>query len=141
LVLSACLAIVAFSPFVALTLAALLVGGGVWTLSITLFNINIQLSAPRWVAGRALAAFQAAIAGGIAIGSWFWGEVADILSVSGAVALSGGAIAATAALRFVLRLPEVSALGKDEVPLADEIDVALNLSGRSGPVIVEIEYH
>ncbi|MET0248197.1 MAG: MFS transporter [Sphingobium sp.] len=140
LILGACLAVVAFSSSLALTLAALLAGGVVWTLSITLFNINIQLAAPRWVAGRALAAFQAAIAGGIAIGSWLWGEVADLLSVSGAVALSAAAIAGTAALRFALRLPDVSAIGKDEVLLDDQIDVALDLSGRSGPVIVEIEY-
>lgn len=139
LLLGGCLMIVAFSPYTPLTFAALLAGGVVWTLSITLFNINIQLSAPRWVAGRALAAFQAAIAGGIAIGSWFWGEVADHLSVSAAIALSATALAATAGLRFLLRLPDVSPLNKEEV-LLGEVDVALALSGRSGPVIVEIEY-
>ena len=41
--------------------------------AVTLFNIGVQLSAPRWVAGRSLAGFQASIAGGIAIGSWGWG--------------------------------------------------------------------
>ncbi|MET0137025.1 MAG: MFS transporter [Sphingobium sp.] len=139
LILGLCLTIVAFSPWLVLTWVALLAGGVVWTLSITLFNINIQLSAPRWVAGRALAAFQAAIAGGIAIGSWFWGTVASHFSVSGALALSAAAIAATAALRFVLRLPNVSATDKDNVPLGD-IDIALDLTGRSGPIVVEVEY-
>ena len=46
-------------------------------LAVALFNIGVQLSAPRWVAGRSLAAFQAAIAGGIAIGSWGWGHLTD----------------------------------------------------------------
>jgi hypothetical protein len=140
LTLATCLAIVAFSPWLPLSLAALVAAGVVWTLSITLFNINIQLSAPRWVAGRALAAYQASIAGGIAIGSWFWGMMASAFSVSGALALSAAAIAATAALRFVLRLPDVAATDKDNVPMGD-VEVALDLTGRSGPVVVEIDYH
>jgi len=138
--LAVCIAIVAFSPWLPLTLAALVAGGVVWTLGITLFNISIQLSAPRWVSGRALAGFQAAIAGGIAIGSWFWGVIAEKLSVSAALALSAAAIALTAALRGWLRLPEVSARNDDKVWMG-EVDVALNLSGRSGPVVVEIDYH
>lgn len=40
---------------------------------LTQFNIAIQTQAPRWVADRALAAYQAAMAGGIAGGSWLWG--------------------------------------------------------------------
>ncbi|HBY26881.1 MAG TPA: hypothetical protein DEH75_10130, partial [Bradyrhizobium sp.] len=52
--------------------------GAVWMLAIALFNIGVQLSAPRWVAGRSLAAFQASIAGGIAIGSWCWGRITDL---------------------------------------------------------------
>ena len=42
---------------------SLLFAGAGWTASVTLFNVGIQLAAPRWVAGRALAAYQAAIAG------------------------------------------------------------------------------
>jgi Transmembrane secretion effector len=34
-----------------------------------LFNITIQLSAPRWVSGRALAGFWSAVAAGLALGS------------------------------------------------------------------------
>ncbi|MCK1454244.1 MFS transporter [Bradyrhizobium sp. 35] len=33
------------------------------------FNIDVQLSAPRWVAGRSVAAWQAAFSGGLALGS------------------------------------------------------------------------
>ena len=56
-------AVVALSPWPVLTGRALLFVGACWTSSVTLFNVGVQLSAPRWVAGRALAAFQAAIAG------------------------------------------------------------------------------
>ena len=139
LLLGACLAIEALSHTLAVTLLALLVGGVFWTLSITLFNIGIQLAAPRWVSGRALAAYQTAIAGGIAAGSWVWGSLAGLLGVSAAVALSAAAMAATAGLRIWLRLPEAAARDTDEV-LHGEVDVALKLTGRSGPVVLEIEY-
>lgn len=138
-VLGLCMGVVAFSSMLWLTILALIAAGVVWTLSITLFNINIQLSAPRWVSGRALAAYQAAIAGGVAIGSWFWGMIAERSSVSTAMAASALMIAATAGLRFWLRLPDASARNDDQVPLA-EMEIALNLSGRSGPIVVEIDY-
>ncbi|MDE2620872.1 MAG: MFS transporter, partial [Sphingomonadales bacterium] len=140
LVLAVCLGVVAFSHSLVLSLAALLVGGVFWTSSITLFNIGIQMSAPRWVAGRALAAFQTAIAGGIALGSWVWGVVAQDWSVHAAVAVSALTIAATALLRFGLRLPEAESRDLDKARLG-EFEVGLNLSGRSGPVAIEIEYH
>jgi hypothetical protein len=69
-VMGAGIAVVAMSSWPALTGCALLFVGAGWTASVTLFNVGVQLSSPRWVSGRALAAFQAAIAGGIAIGSW-----------------------------------------------------------------------
>lgn len=139
LLLGGCMAIVAFSSTLWLTLAVLVVAGVVWTLSITQFNISIQLGVPRWVAGRALAAFQAAIAGGVAIGSWLWGIAADHWSVSTALALSAAVIAATAGLRFLLRLPETVIRDNNQVLLGD-VDVALDIKGRSGPIIIEIEY-
>ena len=71
------IAAVALSTQPVLTAAALVLAGAVWMLAVALFNIGVQLSAPRWVAGRSLAAFQASIAGGIAIGSWGWGHLTD----------------------------------------------------------------
>src|SRR5690606_6670238 len=70
LVMGVAIAVVAVSTMPAITAAALIAAGAAWMLAIALFNIGVQLSAPRWVAGRSLAIFQAAIAGGIAIGSW-----------------------------------------------------------------------
>jgi Transmembrane secretion effector len=74
--------------------------GAGWTASVTLFNVGIQLAAPRWVAGRALAAYQAAIAGGIAIGSWIWGTAAGLVGVKGALLASGAALILSSLLGF-----------------------------------------
>lgn len=137
--LGASLGCVSVSHSMALSLAALVVAGIFWTLSITLFNIALQLSSPRWVSGRALAAYQTCLAGGIAVGSWIWGTVAQHGSVGAAMALSAAAIAATAVLRIILPLSDSSARDLDQVGLG-EFEVALNLSGRSGPVAIEVEY-
>ena len=72
IVMGVCVAAVASSRSPALTGCALVFAGAAWTASVTAFNVGVQLAAPRWVAGRALAAYQAAISGGIALGIWAW---------------------------------------------------------------------
>jgi predicted MFS family arabinose efflux permease len=94
IVMGAGVAVVALSSSSVLTSAALVFAGAGWTASVTLFNVGVQLAAPRWVAGRALAAYQASIAGGIALGSWIWGSTANVVGVKGALLLSSTALLA-----------------------------------------------
>jgi MFS family permease len=133
------IAAVALSRQPVLTAAALVVAGAVWMLAVALFNIGVQLSAPRWVAGRALAAFQASIAGGIAIGSWGWGHLTDIAGVETALLVSAGLMVASPLLGLWLGMPRVGARNEDAEMLEDP-EVRLSLTGRSGPLVVEIEY-
>ncbi len=133
------IAAVALSREPVLTAAALVVAGAVWMASVALFNIGVQLSAPRWVAGRSLAAFQASIAGGIAIGSWGWGRLTDAAGVETALLVSAALMAASPLLGLWLRMPRVGARNEDAEILADP-EVRLSLTGRSGPLVVEIEY-
>jgi predicted MFS family arabinose efflux permease len=122
-----------------LTAAALVIAGAVWMLAVALFNIGVQLSAPRWVAGRSLAAFQASIAGGIAIGSWGWGRLTDAVGVEIALLVSGALMLASPLLGLWLHMPRVGARNEDAAVLADP-EVQLSLTARSGPLVVEIEY-
>jgi predicted MFS family arabinose efflux permease len=138
-VMAVAIAVIALSKLPVVTAAALVIGGAVWMMAIALFNIGVQLSAPRWVAGRALAAFQASIAGGIAIGSWGWGALADRLGVEAALLVSAATMLASAGLGLWLKMPEVGGQSEDAEALADP-EVRLMLTGRSGPVVVEIEY-
>jgi MFS family permease len=133
------IAAVAFSREPVLTAAALVVAGAVWMLAVALFNIGVQLSAPRWVAGRSLAAFQASIAGGIAIGSWGWGRLTDIAGVETALLVSAGLMLASPLIGLWLRMPRIGARNEESESLADP-EVQLSLTGRSGPLVVEIEY-
>ncbi|SEH83937.1 Predicted arabinose efflux permease, MFS family [Tardiphaga sp. OK245] len=139
LIMGVAIAVVAVSSEPAITAAALVVAGSVWMLAVALFNIGVQLSAPRWVAGRSLAAFQAAIAGGIAIGSWGWGHLTDMVGVEAALLVSGGAMFLSPLFGLFLRMPPTGARDEDAETLADP-EVQLQLTARSGPLVVEIEY-
>ena len=84
----------------------MLIGGACWVLALSLFNATVQLSAPRWVLGRALALYQTAAFGGMALGSWLWGAVAEahglsqaLLAAAGAMLAAGAGRAAAAAAR------------------------------------------
>jgi predicted MFS family arabinose efflux permease len=133
------IAAVALSKEPVLTAAALVVAGAVWMLAVALFNIGVQLSAPRWVAGRSLAAFQASIAGGIAIGSWGWGHLTDAAGVETALLVSAGLMLVSPLLGLWLPMPPIGARNEAAELLADP-EVQLQLTGRSGPLVVEIEY-
>src|SRR3979411_89361 len=133
------IAAVALSRQPVLTAMALVVAGAVWMLAVALFNIGVHLSAPRWVAGRSLAAFQASIAGGIAIGSWGWGRVTDAAGVETALLVSAALMLVSPLLGLWLRMPPGGARNEDAEILADP-EVRLPLTGRSGPLVVEIEY-
>jgi hypothetical protein len=130
---------VAISHEPVITAAALVIAGAVWMLAVALFNIGVQLSAPRWVAGRSLAAFQASIAGGIAIGSWGWGRLTDAAGVETALLVSGALMLLSPLLGLWLTMPPVGTRNEDAESLADP-EVRLLLTGRSGPLVVEIEY-
>jgi predicted MFS family arabinose efflux permease len=138
--LAGAIAAVALSTNAILTAIALVLAGAVWMLAVALFNIGVQLSAPRWVAGRSLAAFQASIAGGIAMGSWGWGHLTDLAGVEIALLVSAGLMLLSPLLGIWLRMPPVGARNEDATELLADPEVRLSLTGRSGPLVVEIEY-
>lgn len=130
--MSGAITAVALSDVPLLTIVALFLAGAVWMIAWALFNIGVQLSAPRWVAGRSLAAYQAAGSGGIAVGSWAWGYLADVIGVQTALLISAGLMMASSVLGVWLRMPRISAREEDAEILADP-EVRLELSARSGP--------
>jgi MFS family permease len=132
---------VAFSPWALLSVAALVIGGWSWLVVITIYNIGIQTVLPRWVSGRALAAFQTAIAGGIAIGAWIWGHVAGDFGVGTALVVAGLCCIVSAGAAMFWRLPNAPDAVEEAATLLAEPEVDLELTGRSGPIVVEILYN
>lgn len=136
----AALALAGFSRSVPLTCLALLVTGGANILTIALFNVGVQLAAPRWVTARALSLFSSALTGGIALGAALWGWVAGHFSVDAALYMSGLAMAMMPLVGLLLPLPETSQADVEPFLLQNEPEVGMALTRRSGPVILEIDY-
>ena len=124
-----------------LTCLAMFVAGACNILVIALYNVSVQLSAPRWVLARALSLFASAMTGGIALGAWAWGEVANATSVDVAVIGSGLVMAVLPLLSFLLPLGEQAAEVNEPMPVDGEPEIGLPITMRSGPVVIEIDRH
>lgn len=122
-------------------LSCLLLGGAGmgWMVTIALCNINIQISSPRWVTGRALAACATAITGGGALGSWAWGKVALAQGTGFALVAAGIGAILTIAAGLAWRMPEIEEQVLRDPP-STEPETNLDLNGRSGPISVSIDY-
>ncbi len=132
--------VAAFSPITALTCAGLVISGACWVLALSLFNTIVQLSTPRWVVGRALSLYQTVTFGGIAGGSWLWGVAADRYGVSDTLLISAVVMLFGIVVGLRFAMPAFASLNLD--PLNRFIEPALNLdiTPRSGPIVVQIDY-
>ena len=118
----------------------LLPAGLSWVLALSLFNVTVQLSTPRWVVGRALALYQTATFGGMAAGSWLWGAVADEFGVPGALMAAAGVLLFGALVGFLLPQPEFESLNLDPLNRFSEPKLRLDLRSRSGPIMIMVDY-
>ncbi len=132
--------VTALSTSAAITGAVLLLAGASWVWALSLFNTTVQLSTPRWVVGRALSIYQATTFGGMAAGSWIWGEIADAQNVSISLIVAAFTMIAGAALGLRFALPEFKALNLDPLNQFNEPNLPLDLKPRSGPIVVMIDY-
>lgn len=133
-------AIVGVSSYLLATMAALLVTGAAWVLSLSTFNVAVQMSAPRWVVARALSLYQMAAFGGIAFGSWLWGEVAASGSLGISLLAAAVVMLLCAALGRWFPLAQAEELNLDPLRPWKEPVTAVPVDARTGPVVVTIEY-
>lgn len=140
LALAASAAIIAQSRSAWLTGSVLIVCGAAWVMSLSLLNTTVQMSTPRWVVARALSLYQMAIFGGMALGSWGWGALAERFSVELALLAAGGAMLSGAAIGLKLPLPAQDALNLNPLNRWQEPQIGMDVQPRSGPVLVSVEY-
>ncbi|MDX8511916.1 MFS transporter [Mesorhizobium captivum] len=122
------------------TSAGLLIGGACWVIALSHFNVTVQMSTPRWVVGRVLSIYQTATFGGIALGSWIWGVVADAHGAETALMAAAVAMLAGGAIGLFLPLPQQKTLNLDPLNRFKEPMLGLDLKPRSGPIAIMIEY-
>jgi MFS family permease len=123
-----------------LTALGLVLGGACWVIALSHFNVTVQMSTPRWVVGRVLSIYQTATFGGIALGSWIWGVVADHHGAPAALIAAAIAMLAGGALGLLLPLPQHTPLNLDPLNRFREPALALDLQPRSGPIAIMIEF-
>lgn len=136
-------AIVAIAGLHRLSALALVifVSGAAWVLFVSLINAVAQNLAPDWVRARVLAIFTLVYMGSFALGSAFWGGVAQHRSVRLALIYSGIGTVGSAFLALFARLPDSTA---DLTPWNHwRMPVIVKEVGEellAGPVLVTIEY-
>jgi MFS family permease len=124
---------------------SLVLGGMAWTSTASSLNIAVQLSVPAWVQARALGIYQMVFHGGLAIGSAFWGALADRIGTAFALNLAAGALLAS--LPITRRFSLIAGIGLDHSP--GRLMRALTREGpqwviepnpEDGPVMVTVAF-
>lgn len=132
--------VLAFSPQTVIWGAALLIAGVCWVLANSMFNVTVQLSTPRWVVGRAMALYQTGAFGGMALGSWIWGMIAESGGPEMALVIAAFLLVVGALIGLRFPLPEFG--GQDLGPSNrfKEPPTHFDLKYRSGPVLIMVDY-
>jgi MFS family permease len=132
--------IAALSGSVFITLPALAICGAGWVVALSTFNVSVQIASPRWVVARALSLYQMSAFGGMAIGSWLAGELADGRGTAVALAGAGLELALVAVIGLRWQLPEIADLDLSPQNRWRQPETVVPIQMRSGPIVVSIEH-
>ena len=82
----------------------------------TSLNVAMQLRSPEDILGRCLSIYQAVTFGGMALGAWAWGSVADLSSLTTALHFAAGWLVLSLAMHFFAPTPTREAGRLDAAP-------------------------
>lgn len=133
-------AVMAISKLTVVTIAGCAMGGFGWLLVLSTLNASMQLGSPRWVVGRAVAAYQMVVFGGLAFGAWGFGTLAEAQGIRAALAVAAALQFLTLAVGFVTPLPQMGAENMDLLNRWQEPRTAVPVEARSGPIVITIDY-
>ncbi len=124
----------------AVIIPVLFLGGIAWIAVVSTYNTAVQLLVPDWVKARAMAIYQMALYGGLALGSVVWGAVAESVGVAATLAASGIALVVGALWALRLRIPDIALIDLRPGP-PRKVDLpAPPIDPRRDAVMVVIEY-
>lgn len=138
--LAICCFFLVWSKYVWLSCLLLMPAGVAWVQALSLFSVTVQLSTPRWVVGRALSLYQTATYGGMAAGSWIWGELADTQGVTGALLIASLALVFGGLIGIILPQPDFEAHNLDPTDKFSEPVLKIDLRSCRGPISVTVDY-
>ncbi|MGE4411598.1 MAG: MFS transporter [Sphingobium sp.] len=132
--------ITAVSTILPFTMIGLACAGAGWVLALSTLNASVQLGSPRWVVARGLAIYQMFAFGGMAVGSWVFGMIAEAHGVAFALLMIVPAHLVGLVAGLIKALPETETENLDLLGSWTEPKTAVPIEGRSGPIVVTIEY-
>lgn len=133
-------AVAGLSTHMVLTIPMMMVAGAAWVLTLSTFNVSVQLSTPRWVVARALSLYQVTTFGGMAAGSWLWGVISASDGVRLALLSAALVMLICAAMGLRIPLAETTDLNLDPLRRWQAPETAVPVEPRTGPVVITIEY-
>lgn len=108
--------IMASANGIPMAVLAAFVGGIGWASAMTSLNVAMQLRSPEDILGRCLSIYQAVTFGGMALGAWCWGTVADMASLPAALHAAAAWLALSLAMHFFAPMPTREEGRLDVVP-------------------------
>jgi hypothetical protein len=123
----------------------LILGGMAWTSTASSLNIAVQLSVPAWVQARALGFYQMVFQGGLALGSAFWGGVAEHTHTSTALTFAAGALLAGLPIARRYSLTCGTALDHSPGRLPSSLNraapqIVIEQNPEDGPVLITVTF-
>lgn len=115
-VLGAMTILIATRPGLSVTLAAIIVYGAFWVQALSGFGVSTQIWSPRLLLGRITSVMSIAVWGGLALGAWFWGYLAEHIGTALSIGISGAMLFAVAAIGFFMPLPRNDDAPDDTLP-------------------------
>jgi MFS family permease len=124
---------------------ALILGGAAWTSMAASLNIAVQLSVPAWVQARSLGIYQMIFQGGMALGSAFWGAIAERSGTPWALSCAAGCLLFSLPLARRFSLVAGTTLDHSSGGLTRALDrsapqIVIELQPEDVPVQVQIEF-
>ncbi|HWR15559.1 MAG TPA: MFS transporter [Terriglobales bacterium] len=70
----------------------MVIGGAGWIIIVASLNVSAQLCSPTWLKARTLSMYLIVLQGGMALGSTFWGTLAERISINTSLSVAGIAL-------------------------------------------------
>lgn len=125
---------------IAILFVAMVFGGVAWMALMSSFNVSIQSLVPAWVRARVLAIYLLVFFGSMAVGSAFWGALANRIGISSALMWAAAALIAGTSLAYFYRLPAGGELDLEPSLHWTDPVVVNEPHSKDGPVLVTIDY-
>jgi Na+/melibiose symporter-like transporter len=123
-----------------LALAASLLAGASWIISMTTLFISAQVALPSWVLGRGLAIFLTLYFGAMTFGSALWGKVANVEGLPTALMIASGGAFAAMILTWPWKLQTGAGLDLSPSMHWRSPVFVQRIENEAGPILMTVEY-